>query len=148
MLPSYFDYILVHRKQKVRFRPELSPQVLSTLDPNPARTRPEKPGPTYKLSIINTFNKKRVKRGLLFFSLFYSVLNSTILYLILYIIISNYIFAYQVVFTRRQRRDVGVIESICPLSARAGLRLEVKGWGAGRLQSEILTKTFISQEEY
>ena len=47
MLPIYFDYIFVHLRQKVRFRPELSPQFVSTLGPNPARTRPERPGPTY-----------------------------------------------------------------------------------------------------
>ena len=49
MLRSYFDNIFVHLRQKVRLRPELSPKFLSTLGPNPARTRtrPEKPGPTY-----------------------------------------------------------------------------------------------------
>ena len=46
MSPSYFDYIFVHLRQKVRLKPELSPKFLSTLGPNPARTRPEKPGPT------------------------------------------------------------------------------------------------------
>ena len=47
MLPNYFDYIFVHPRQKVRLRPEMIPKFLSTLGPNPARTRPEKPGPTY-----------------------------------------------------------------------------------------------------
>ena len=49
MLPNYFDYIFVHVRQKVRVRPELCPKFLSTLGPNPARTRarPEKPGPSY-----------------------------------------------------------------------------------------------------
>ena len=47
MLPDYFDYIFVHLRQKVRLRPESSPKFLSTLSLNPARTRPEKPGPTY-----------------------------------------------------------------------------------------------------
>ena len=50
MLPSYFDYIFVHLRQKVRLRPELSPKFLSTLGPKPtrkARTRPKKPEPTY-----------------------------------------------------------------------------------------------------
>ena len=47
MLPSYFDYIHVHLRQKVRLRPDLSPKFLLTLGPNPARTRPEKPRPTY-----------------------------------------------------------------------------------------------------
>ena len=41
MLPDYFDYIFVHLRQKVRLRPESSPRFLSTLSPNPARTRPE-----------------------------------------------------------------------------------------------------------
>ena len=47
MFPSYFDYIFVHLRQKVCFRPELSPKFLSTLGSNPARirTRPEKPSP-------------------------------------------------------------------------------------------------------
>ena len=36
MLPSYFDYIFVHQKQKVRLRPELSPKFLSTLGSHPA----------------------------------------------------------------------------------------------------------------
>ena len=46
MLPSYFDHIFVHLRQKVCLRPESSPKFLSTLGPNPARTRPEKPGLT------------------------------------------------------------------------------------------------------
>ena len=46
MSPSYFDYIFVHLRQKVRLKLELSPKFLSSLGPNPARTRPEKPGPT------------------------------------------------------------------------------------------------------
>ena len=42
MLPSYFDYIFVHLKQKVRLKPKLSPKVLSTLGPNPIRhARPD-----------------------------------------------------------------------------------------------------------
>ena len=41
MLASYFDYILLHLRQKVRLRPDLNPKFLSTLGPNPARTRPE-----------------------------------------------------------------------------------------------------------
>ena len=60
MLPDYFDYIFVHLRQKVRLRPESSPKFLSTLSPNPARTRtrPEKPGPTY-----NSEAKDRNARG-------------------------------------------------------------------------------------
>ena len=33
MLPSYFDYIFVHIRQKARLRPELSPKLVSTLGP-------------------------------------------------------------------------------------------------------------------
>ena len=39
MLPSYFDYIFVHLRQKARFRPELSLKFLSTLGPNPHLTK-------------------------------------------------------------------------------------------------------------
>ena len=51
MLPSYFDITFVHLKQKARLRPELSPTFLSSLGPNPARTRPEKPGPIYNFAM-------------------------------------------------------------------------------------------------
>ena len=37
MLPSYFDYIFVHIRQKLRLRPKLSPKFLSTLGPKPTR---------------------------------------------------------------------------------------------------------------
>ena len=37
MLLSYFDYIFVHLRQKVRLKPELSPKFLLTLGPNPTR---------------------------------------------------------------------------------------------------------------
>ena len=40
MLPSYFNFIFVYLRQKVRLRPDLSPTFLSTLGPN----QPE-PGP-------------------------------------------------------------------------------------------------------
>ena len=64
MLPSYVDYIFVHLIQKVRLRPELSPKFLSTSGPNPARTRPEKPGPTYNseipLPITEPFENERL----------------------------------------------------------------------------------------
>ena len=43
MLPSYFDFIFVHLKQKARLRPDLSSKFLSTSGPNPTR----KPGSTY-----------------------------------------------------------------------------------------------------
>ena len=42
MLPSYFDYIFVHLRQKARLRPELNPKFMSTLGPNPIRkARPD-----------------------------------------------------------------------------------------------------------
>ena len=42
MLPSYFDYIFGHLRQKARLRPELSPKLVSTLGPNPTRkARPD-----------------------------------------------------------------------------------------------------------
>ena len=47
VLPSYFDYIFVHLRQKARLRPELSPKFLPTLGPNLARTRYKKSGVTY-----------------------------------------------------------------------------------------------------
>ena len=47
MLPNYFDYIFVYQRQKVRLKPQLTPKFLSTLGPNLARIRPERPGPTY-----------------------------------------------------------------------------------------------------
>ena len=52
-LRSYFDYIFVHLRQKPRLRPELSPKFLSALGPNLARTRPEKPSPTYNSALGN-----------------------------------------------------------------------------------------------
>ena len=55
MLPSYFDYIFVHLRQKVCLSPELSPKFLSTLGPNSARIRPEKPGPTYNFGVISVY---------------------------------------------------------------------------------------------
>ena len=39
MLPSCFDYIFGHLRQKVRLRPELSPKFFSTLGPNPSPKR-------------------------------------------------------------------------------------------------------------
>ena len=37
MLPSYFDCIFVHLRQKARLRSELRPKFLSTFGPNPTR---------------------------------------------------------------------------------------------------------------
>ena len=42
MLPSYFDYIFVHLRQKVRLMPELSTKFLSSLGPNATpKARPD-----------------------------------------------------------------------------------------------------------
>ena len=37
MLPSYFDSIFIHLRQKACIRPELSPKFLSALGPNPTQ---------------------------------------------------------------------------------------------------------------
>ena len=37
ILQGYFNYIFVHLRQKVHFRPEISPKILSTLGLNPIR---------------------------------------------------------------------------------------------------------------
>ena len=42
MVPSYFNYNFVHRKQKARLRPDLSPKFLTISGPNPTRkARPD-----------------------------------------------------------------------------------------------------------
>ena len=43
MSPSFLTIFLVHLRQKVRVRPELSPKFLSTLGPNPSQTRKARP---------------------------------------------------------------------------------------------------------
>ena len=43
MLPSFFDYIFVYLRQKVRLGPKLRPKFLSTLGPNPNQTRKARP---------------------------------------------------------------------------------------------------------
>ena len=53
MLPSYFDYIFVHMRQKARFRPELSPKFSSTLGPNP--TQKARPGLQLWFDIVFDF---------------------------------------------------------------------------------------------
>ena len=58
MLPRYFDCAFVHLRQKVRLRPELSPKFLSTLGLNPAKTRPEKPGPIYNSDLLTFENEQ------------------------------------------------------------------------------------------
>ena len=56
MLPSYFDYIFVHLRQKARLRPELSPKSLSTLGPNPTRkARPDLQIWSNSLNVNNHF---------------------------------------------------------------------------------------------
>ena len=42
MLPSYFDYIFVHLRQKVRLKPELSPEIFVNFRPEPG------PNPNWK----------------------------------------------------------------------------------------------------
>ena len=71
MLPSYFDYIFVHLRQKVRLWPEKSPKFLSPLDPNPTRTRarPEKPGPTYN---SGSYDKVSSQAAVLLYKSLYS----------------------------------------------------------------------------
>ena len=58
MLPSYFDYTLVHLRQKVRLRPKLSLKLLSTLGPNLAQTRPE-PEPQKARADLQLWYSKR-----------------------------------------------------------------------------------------
>ena len=74
ILPSYFDYIFVHLRQKVSLRPELSPKFFSTLGPNPPQTRPEKPGQTYNSASLKFWEKNSSICGedlfLFFWSLF------------------------------------------------------------------------------
>ena len=48
MLPSYFDHILEHLRQKARPRPKLSPKYLSNLGQSLAQTRLE-PKPDLKI---------------------------------------------------------------------------------------------------
>ena len=43
MLPSYFDYIFAHLRQRARLRLKSGPKFLSTLSPNPARTLKARP---------------------------------------------------------------------------------------------------------
>ena len=61
MLPSYFNYIIVHLRQKARLRPELSPKLSSTLGPKPARTRlepdPKSPARLTTLLLLANFSQ-------------------------------------------------------------------------------------------
>ena len=62
MSPSYFDYIFVHLRQKVRLKPELSPKFLSIY----AQTRPElNPKSPARLANLGwarkSFNKKYIR---------------------------------------------------------------------------------------
>ena len=60
MLPSYFNYIFVHLRQKVRqYMPELSQRFFFNL----IQTRPEKPGPTYSSVLhVKTINRYLMKK--------------------------------------------------------------------------------------
>ena len=64
ILSNYFDNVFVHLKQKARLRPDLSPKFSSTLGPKPARTRPEKPCPTYNSVLSMLQGAFRVVRQL------------------------------------------------------------------------------------
>ena len=55
MLPSYFDYIFVHQKQKARLRPDLSRKFLSTSGLNPTR----KARPDLQLCFCGSVNVKK-----------------------------------------------------------------------------------------
>ena len=62
MLPSYFDYIFVHQRQKVLLKPELSPKSLSTLGPNPTqKTRPD-------LQLWTGVSEKKTQKVIAFFA--------------------------------------------------------------------------------
>ena len=61
-LPSYFDYIFVHLKQKARFWSDQSPKFLSTSGPNPAGTRPE-PDPKNRAQ-LTTLGRKVMRSSL------------------------------------------------------------------------------------
>ena len=52
MLPSYFDYIFVHLGQKVRLRPELSPNFFLTLGTNSPEPDPKSPARLATLSSL------------------------------------------------------------------------------------------------
>ena len=62
ILTSHFDYIFVYLRQKAHLKPALSPKFLSTLGPNPARTRPEKPGPTYNTALTRCLHPTQHNR--------------------------------------------------------------------------------------
>ena len=63
MLPSYFDSVFVHLRQKARLRPELSPKFLSTL--GPTGTRPDKPGLTYNSESLSNLKMPKFSVTLL-----------------------------------------------------------------------------------
>ena len=71
MLPSYFDYIFVYLRQKVRLRPELSPKFLSTSSPNPTRLITLVRMPGLLIKFFTSFHKNWVFlekiNGLLYF---------------------------------------------------------------------------------
>ena len=67
MLPSYFDYIVVHQRQKERFRPELSPKFLLTSGPNP--TRKARPDLQLCLTQLHTLQERTIT---FYYIVFYS----------------------------------------------------------------------------
>ena len=56
MLPIYFDYTIVHLRQKstpqARIKPEIFVNFRPEPGPSPAQARPEKPGPTYNSGTV------------------------------------------------------------------------------------------------
>ena len=62
MLPSYFGYIFVLLRHKVRVRSELSPKFLSTLGPNPNPTGKARPD----LQLIHAHKNKTPKLSILY----------------------------------------------------------------------------------
>ena len=70
MLPIYFDYVFVHLRQKSTSQARIKPEMFVNFRPEPARDRPEKPGPTYNSAtgcfpqigssgMVETMNKKQ-----------------------------------------------------------------------------------------
>ena len=51
MLPSYFDYILVHLRQKARLRPNSAQKFCQFKARTRPELEPEKPGPTYNFEV-------------------------------------------------------------------------------------------------
>ena len=54
MLPSYFDYIFVHLRQKVRLSPEIKPDIFVNFRPAPD---PKSPARLTTLRLITSFEE-------------------------------------------------------------------------------------------